>query len=172
MNIKILEQFKLLIKQKEIEHLNALAENNPDEVKSTKFSLDATKKVFNIIRNLNFEISDVSDIDNIPGIGAVSKKRIGEILEKGVLDEIKKKYNDKKNSRINSIRELEQVIGIGSAIAKKLVIENKITSIAELKKAIKNGKITVNNSIILGLKYYGIVQGNIPRSEIKNIESF
>lgn len=172
MNKKIIEQFNLLIKQIQAEYLNARAENNIKEITTHKFRLQSTKKALVAIRNLDFEIIDISDISEIPGIGKGTVKRIEEILEKGVLSEIKNKYDKKKQTIINGIQELEKVIGIGGAIAKKMVTQHNIKNIKDLKKAIKNKKIKVNDAILLGLKYYGIVEVNIPRKEIMAIENF
>ncbi len=172
MNSKIIEQFNLLIKQIEAEYLNAQVENNDKEVKAHKFRLQTVKKILSIIKKLDFEITDPSDLNGIPGIGEGTKKRIAEILSTGKLSEIHNKYNKEKQNKIDSIQELEKIIGIGSSIAKKLVTQYGITSITDLKKAIKSGKIKVSEQVLLGLKYYGIVQGNIPRKEITQTEQF
>lgn len=172
MNAKIIEQFNLLVKQMQAEYLNAKVENDIKEMTMHKFRLQSTKKALAAIRTLDFEITEVSDVNGVPGIGKGTIKRIQEILETGVLSEIKDKYDKKKQAIIDGIQELEQIIGIGSTTAKKLVIQHDIRSVADLKKAIKNKKIKVTESIMLGLKYYGIVEGNIPRKEIATIEKF
>ena len=64
------------------------------------------------------------------------------------------------------------VIGIGNKFAQKLVMNYKITSISELKKAHKAGEIELSDQILLGLKYYGVVQGDIPRKEIISMEKY
>ena len=40
----------------------------------------------------------------------------------------------------------------------------KVKSVKDLKKRIKNKEIVVNDKILLGLKYHGLYQTNIPRS--------
>jgi DNA polymerase/3'-5' exonuclease PolX len=172
MNALVIDQFNQLIKQIEAEYLNAQVENDIKEVNMHKFRLQTVKKILGILRKLDFEITDPSDLKGIPGIGEGTIRRIKEILETGRLSEIKNKYSKSKQQKINSIQELEKVIGIGSSIAKKLVTQYNIRSIDELKKAIKNGKIKVNELVLLGLKYYGVVQGNIPRFEVMTIEKF
>ena len=171
-NSKIIELFSLLVKQIEAEYLNARVENDVREMSLHKHRLQSTKKILSIIKNLDFEIEDPGDVDGIPGIGKGTKSRIAEILETGGLSELKSKYDKAKQSRIDSIQELERVIGIGSAVAKKLITEHNITSINELKKAVKSGKIKVSDQIKLGLKYYGVVEGKIPRSEISSVQKF
>ncbi|AZL89273.1 DNA polymerase family X protein [Megavirus baoshan] len=172
MNSNIIEQFTLLLKQIEAEYLNAQVENNPKEISAHKFRLQSNKRILGIIKNIDFEITDPSDLNGIQGIGDGTKRRIAEILETGKLSELKNKYDKKKQEKINSIQELERVIGIGSSTAKKLITKYGITSVKELKKAIKNGEVEVSNAILLGLKYYGIVEGNIPRKEIDQVEKY
>ena len=169
MNNIIIEQFKLLIEQIEAEHLIAQMENNLKEIETYKFKLQAMKKILGIIKKLNFEIKSENDLKGIPGIGKRTIRRVSEILETGKLSEIQEKYQKHK---INSIRELTRIIGIGPKIAKKLVLEHNITSIEDLKKAIATNKIKVSNTIILGLKYYKKVKGSIPREEIQETEKY
>lgn len=172
MNATIIEQFNLLIKQIQAEYLNAQVENEVKEMTMHKFRLQSVKKTFNVLRNLDFEITSADDLVGIPGIGKSSLSRVKEILETGRLSELKNKYNKKKQQTIDSIQELEKVIGIGSSTAKKLVIKYGIKSIDQLKKAIKTGKVKVNDLVLLGLKYYGIVHGSIPRTEVQQIEKY
>ena len=172
MNSLIIEQFNLLVKQIEAEYLNAQVENEVKEMAMHKFRLQSVKKIFGIIRKLDFEITNVSDVVGIPGIGEGTRRRIQEILDTGKLSELKAKYDKKKQAKIDSIQELEKIIGIGTAIAKRFVTKYKITSINDLKKAIKSGKIQVSEQVLLGLKYYGIVQGNIPRTEVAAVEKY
>lgn len=172
MNTVIIEQFSQLVKQIQAEYLNSQVENEVKEMKMHSFRLQTVKKILAILKRLNFEIKDASDLKGIPGIGEGTIRRVKEILETGHLSELKGKYTKKKQAKIDSIQDLEKVIGIGSSIAKKLVVKHNIRSVAELKKAIKNGTIDVPASIKLGLKYYGIVQGSIPRAEVEIIEKF
>lgn len=172
MNSLIIEKFNSLVKQIQAELLNAHVENDVKEMTLHKYRLQAVKNALNSIKKLDFEITDDSDVKGVSGIGERTRQRIKEILTTGNLSELKNKYDKKKQEKIDSIQELEQVIGIGSSTAKKLVTKNDIKSIKELKKAIKDKKITVNNQILLGLKYYGIVQGSIPRSEILDMEKY
>ncbi len=172
LNAKIIEQFNLLLKQIDAEYLNALGENDVKEITMHKFRLHTVKKIVSILRKIDFQIEKPSDLDGIPGIGKNTKKRIAEILDTGMLSEIKNKYDKKKQAKIDSIQDLEKIIGIGSIIAKKFVTKYNIRSVDELKKAIKLNKIKVSEKILLGLKYYGIVEGSIPRKEIATIQQY
>ena len=172
MNTLIIEQFNLLVNQIQAEYLNAQVENDVKEMKMHSFRLQQVKKILNIIKKLDFKIKNADQLKGIPGIGAGTLRRIEEIMDKGYLSEIQNKYTKTKQKKIDSIQELQQVIGIGKSFAKKLVTEYKITSIADLKRAQKSGKIELNEKILLGLKYYGVVQGNIPRKEIVVVEKY
>lgn len=169
MNSRIIKLFTDLSQQIQAEYLNAKLENNDKEITSHNFRLKSIKNILSIIKKLDFEITDVKQLDNIAGIGKSTKKRIQEIIETGNLMELVDKYDKKKQSKISSIIDLENVIGIGSTNAKKFVVDYGITSVEQLKNAIKTGKITVNNTIMLGLKYHNIVERNIPRREIDKI---
>lgn len=170
MNATIIEQFNSLIKQINAEYLNAEVEGDTKEMVRHRFRLQQTKKALNTIKKLDFEIGDSNDIKGFAGIGPGTLKRVKEILETGHLAELKSKYSSSKQKKIESIQELTKVIGIGDKFAKKLVVNHKIKSIDQLRKAIKNNTIEVNDKIKLGLKYYGVVKGNIPRDEIKDTE--
>nr|AEX62673.1 putative DNA polymerase family X [Moumouvirus Monve] len=98
MNANIIEQFSLLVKQIEAEYLNAQVENDVKEINNHKFRLKSVKEILGILKRLDFEITDPSDLDGIRGIGTSTKRRIAEILETGKLSELKNKY-DKKNNR-------------------------------------------------------------------------
>lgn len=172
MNNNIIEQFKLLVKQIEAEYLNAQVENDVKEMNMHKFRLQQIKRILSTLQRLDFEITDIDDIGEVPGFGKGTIRRIKEILETGKLSEIESKYNKKKQAKINSIQELEKIIGVGPKTAKKFVLEYKIRSVNDLKTAIKNGKIKVGDDILLGLKYYGIVQSGIPRKEVISVKKY
>nr|URM62150.1 DNA dependent DNA polymerase family X [Mimivirus sp.] len=98
MNSNIIEQFTMLVKQNEAEYLNAQVENNPKEISTSRFRLQSNKTILGIIKRIDFEITDPSDLNGIKGIGESTKRRIAEILETGKLSELKNKY-DKKSKK-------------------------------------------------------------------------
>jgi DNA polymerase beta len=161
-----------LISQVNTEYLIAKMDNNVSDTILHLNRLKAFKRAVQILKNLDFRITSADDVANLPGIGKGSLKRITEILETGTLAELRTKYLDDRQKQIDQIEELMQVIGIGNAFAKKLIIDYKITSVDELKDAVQSGKIKINYMIQMGLKYYGIVQGKIPRKETASIEKY
>lgn len=172
MNGLIIKKFSELVKQNNSEYLNAQVENDKDETERQKRRLISNKKILQIIKGLTFEIKSHQDVIGIPGIGKGTISRIKEILETGDLSELNNKYADEKQKKIDSIIDLENVIGIGSKTAKKIIMEHGINSVTELKNAILTGKFNANSKIMLGLKYYDLVKTNIPRKEIEKIEKY
>ena len=74
--------------------------------------------------------------------------------------------NLKKKKKI--IADLESVVGIGHSHALEL-FNSGVKSVKDLIKKVNKGDIELNDKIILGLKYYGKFEGNIPRKETNKI---
>ena len=173
MNNLIIDQFHKLIEQIKAEYLRAQIENDIKEIEMHSYRLKHMKRVLNIILSLDFEIKNENDLIGIPGIGKGTLKRIKEILETGSISGLNPKYyNPAMMAKINSLREILAVIGVGDRLARKLVLEEGITNVDEFKKAVANKKIRVSRQVLLGLKYYDILKRNIPRTEMKQIEKY
>jgi DNA polymerase/3'-5' exonuclease PolX len=172
MNSNIINELSNLVKRIEAEYLNAQVEGNQKEMISNQFRIRAIKNAIKIIKNLDFQIKDSSDLEGIPGISTGIMSRVQQILDNGKLDNSQNKYDKETQKKIEGIQELENVIGIGPSLSKKLVTKYHILNVKQLKKAIKNNEIHVSDKIKLGLKYYGIVKKNIPRKEITQIRNF
>ena len=101
------------------------------------------------------EITDIEQLEGVAGIGSGSFKRIKEILETGKLKELEEydKMINERQVKKAIIDELKNVHGIGEVTAVKLV-EDGIKSVADLKKASKEGKIQLNSNILVGLEFY------------------
>jgi DNA polymerase/3'-5' exonuclease PolX len=162
MNSLILSCLNKLHEQ--IEHeKNAYKMSDKKEYTIQNFRALNFEKVIKIIKKINFEITNSEQIKGIKGIGTGTLKRIDEILKTGNLKELKN--NDTTN-------ELKEIIGIGDSTAYKLANKYGITTVSQLISAVENNKIKITEQIRLGLKYYGIVQGNIPRKETELIEKY
>ncbi|XWV25451.1 mg586 protein [Tupanvirus deep ocean] len=122
--------------------------------------------------SLGFEIKSEADIKGIPGIGKGTLVRIKEILETGKLSELQSFGDNKELSKINNIQELLKVIGVGDRLARKLVIELGVTTVGQLRDVVAKGKVRVSRQVVLGLKYHDILERNIPRKEIQQIEKY
>ena len=119
---------------------------------------DAIRRGLRVIKGLDFEIRSSDDLKDLPFIGKGIRKRVDEILDTGSLSELEPSS------------ELEGIIGIGSVKAKQLE-EKGIKTVSELKTAVSEKKVKLSKAALLGLKYYGIVEANIPRKEITEIKS-
>jgi DNA polymerase/3'-5' exonuclease PolX len=167
-NEQIINVFKKLIAQLESDYLRVDMNGETKEASAIKFRIISLKKSLKIIQNYNKTIKKGSDISHIPGVGKGTIDRINEIIKTGTLEELR----DDVDEIANSIKDLTSIINIGEKIAEKFVRDYDIKSVKELKKAIKNGKIEVNDKIALGLKYHDIVKGNIPRAEVTDMEKY
>ena len=149
MNNNIIKEFEKL--------LEFLKETEPNSFrfKSNKNILAILKKYPNKIT-----INNLDDLSKLQGIGKGTIDRIKEILDHEYLNEIKSFVKEK--------TDLDQVIGIGPSKLSELKKLN-ITTVKQLKDAIKENKIKVSQTIKMGLKYHGVYKENIPRKEIDNI---
>ena len=162
MNSLILSCLNKLHEQ--IEHeKNAYKMSDKKEYTIQNFRALNFEKVIKIIKKINFEITNSEQIKDIKGIGTGTIKRIDEILKTGSLKELKN------NGTTN---ELKEIIGIGDSTAYKLSNRYGINTVSQLISAVKNNQIKITEQIRLGLKYYGIVQRNIPRKETELIEKY
>lgn len=172
MNKLIIDNFEALLKQAEAEFLYKELHLQKGDNNSHFFRVKAIKNVLGILKRLDFVINSSEDLIGIPGITETTLKRISEILKTGHLIEIKNKYDAQTQTTLDNIKALTDIIGIGNANAKKLILENNICSVAQLKEAVTAGKIKVSNQVMLGLKYNGVVKGAIPRSETTHIYQY
>lgn len=72
-------------------------------------------------------------------------------------------------SKITAIQELTQITGLGPKRARTLIDEG-ITSIGQLKKAVQEGQVKLTHHILEGLKWHQDIQVRIPASEVAKIE--
>lgn len=162
MNSKLVTEFDRLV---------SYLKNETDTSKDTqnKFRLKTLLVVLGILKKYptNITLNNYMDLKELPGIGKGSLDRIKEILETGSLKELGN-YIDTKKDAVN---ELEEIVGIGRSHAIELYNQG-VTSVEVLKQKIASKEITVNDKILLGLKYYGKYFTNIPRSEMDEYYNF
>ena len=158
MNKDIIKNFEKLIYQLYLEN----DENNIYRIKALENSLK-------IIKKYNKDLKDkdnLEDFSKIKGIGEGTIRRIKEINKTKKLKEI---YLTKDNEKY--FNDLQLIYGIGNKTATKLIKE-KIYTLEDLKKAIKQNKFKSNHIIDLGIKYYKIFKENIPRKEMDKHNKF
>ncbi len=162
MNDKIINEFEKLIIQI----------NNSEDAftNSNTFRIRQFKIVISILKKYSKKITldNYLELKDLKGIGKGTIDRIKEILNNGLLAENNKTLTDEEINKNNILKELESVIGIGPKLALKF-FNAGINSVDDLKIKVENKKIKVNEKLLLGLKYYGKFQGNIPRKEITSV---
>lgn len=166
-NQNIVDQFVKLIEQIKMD-IDATTDRK--EAKTQSFRLRQVQNVVDIIKKYSDEIKSGEQLKDIKGVGKGTISRISEILQTGRLSEIKVKSTHKKY--LSQIEELEEIIGIGRKTAYKLIKNENIKSVADLKKKYKAGKIDLPHEIVMGLKYHGVYKQGIPRAEIDKINIY
>jgi DNA polymerase beta len=165
--IKLREQIKYelvsSIKKSSKSSKSSKSKSDIDNVKNS-FRLKSITKVIDILKNITYKIKSEKDVTNIAGIGSHTLQRINEILTTGKLSEIK-------NNNSNAL-ELTKIYGIGDQLAFDIYKTYNITTVSELVKLYDSNKIKLSKTIQKGLKYYNIVEENIPHSEIEHIDSY
>ena len=164
MNSKIINEFEKLISFIEDKH-----ETDNKAIVAKQFRIRQLKNVLSLLKKYpeKITITNYKELSKISGIGKGSIDRITEILENGFLSELGN-YKDVNKKKKEALEDLESVVGIGPAIALELY-DKGIKSVKKLIKMVEDDEIEVNDKILLGLKYYGKFEGNIPRKEISCI---
>lgn len=165
-NSKILIEFEKLINCTE----EKIRTNTND--KNDSFRLKSYKNAYRIIKKFSTKIKSGNDLLHIHGIGKSIADKINSIIKDRKLKNIDCNDDDlkKSNKSAQIINELTQVVNVGSIKARELVEQYKVKSVKDLIKRHKKGEIELNDKILLGLKYYGKLQTNIPRKEMKLYE--
>lgn len=165
-NKLIIQEFYKLIEQAKKQIYSA----PEDEKRKMIIRYNQLNNIKDIIKKYPKKINKGEDIENIFGIGKGTVKRINEIIKTGKLSEIHQVTL--KDKELEEIKELTKIHGIGKKLAEKLVKEHDIHSIDELMENYSKGKLTLNKSIEMGIKYHNIYQQNIPRKEIQQLDLF
>jgi DNA polymerase/3'-5' exonuclease PolX len=94
----------------------------------------------------------------LPGVGQKIAKKIQEIIDTGQLERAEADRNDPLIAAVNNIA---KVHGIGPKLAQKLVNEQGVRSIDDLRK-----RTDLTKHQQLGLKYFDAFEERIPRAEM------
>lgn len=128
----------------------------------TRFKIDSYRKAIKSIEDFKNPIYSATDVKDLPFIGKSFYEKINNISKTGTLNTYE---NIIKNTKYKSIKLFQSIWGIGAQYAQKIV-NLGIFTINDLKKAIKNNKITLTQPQMLGLKYYNDLSKKIERNEI------
>lgn len=169
-NIKVKNPDNKFIVDEFIRYFDWIYSNYTQSSKSSKenyYKLLVIKKTIGIISNFSKTIVSGNDLANIKGIGNKTIARINEIINTGVLAEIK----DGKN-QISAVKELSEIYGIGPVKASEYYTKYNITNIKQLIEAEKKGLIELSEQIKLGIKYKDKLKTKIPRILITRLDIF
>ena len=165
----IIDQFEKLINyvQKELDDTTDIKKTT-----ANKFRLKQLKNALLTIKKYHQQLTldNLVEFKELPGIGKGTIDRITEIIKSGKLKELEG-FIDITEEDKKALEDLESIVGVGRTNALKF-IKMGIKSVNDLKNKIKNKEIEVNEKIMLGIKYYGVFEGNIPRNEITKIKKF
>jgi len=125
------------------------------------FKAIAYGKVINQIKGLE-KVLKMEDLENVKGIGSSIKEKIEEIIKTGIL---KVAEEVKKDVKVPIINSLMQIYGVGRVKANKLVKEDGIKSIEDLRERIKTENL-LNDNQKIGLMYYEDFLERITRTEM------
>lgn len=120
------------------------------------FRARAYQKAQEFIMSYPTNIKSLNELKGKPNIGPAILEKLEEFVSTGTLKIIEREKN-------NPINILSDVYGIGPKKAQELV-EQGITTIDQLRA---NQKQLLNDTQIVGLKYYEDILKRIPRSEIE-----
>ena len=143
-------------KQKVLDNLETLRIR--DLQSGEKFSAIAYSKAIASLKKLP-AITNIKDVEGVPGVGKKIKEKIKEILSTG---ELAAAVKAKADFPIELYQTLLQIHGVGPVKAKELITKEKITSIEDLIKK----KELLNEVQQKGLKYLEYSLERIPRDEM------
>jgi DNA polymerase/3'-5' exonuclease PolX len=150
--------------------------SNDDNFKRTnEFRIRSLKTGLRTIKNHPSEIKNISELNNIAGIGKGIKDRIKEVLDTKKLQELEEicKTIDCENLNKTSLNDdLLSIVGVGESLVKKVIADYKITSVKDFIELVKTNKLKVSKTVQLGIKYYNKLKFNIPRQEITKTLDF
>lgn len=177
MNNKLIDEFTKLLEFVNIQ-IQELKKNDPHDkkLKGNQFRAKQISSVLKILKSYpdKITIKNYKELETLPGIGKNTINRIKEIIDTGKLselDDFSSTFNDKLFKKKKKIIEnLKEVVGIGPNKAEEFY-EKGIKNVEDLKKKVEEGKIEINDKVQLGLNYFGIYEGNIPRGEISEIKT-
>lgn len=145
-----------------IEALDVLRKKETQE--KNVFKARAYAKVISELRAYERPIREMSDIANMPGVGARIRDKIQEILQTG---QLKAAEVVKADVTVNIREALLKIYGVGPVKAAALIKDHSIRSIAHLRELYASDPSILNDKQAVGLKYYEDVNARIPRTEME-----
>ncbi|UJR34273.1 hypothetical protein I4U23_021677 [Adineta vaga] len=148
-----------------IDFLNELGEYEKN-VSRAIHKYNAYRKAASSIAKVSHRIETIKDVKGLEGIGKKIEAKIEQYLSTG---KIKKLETNRGDETGTAITQMTRVMGVGPAHANKLVQQEKIKTIDELRAHPKRDQL-LNKTQQLGLKYLEEFEQKIPRDEMKQME--
>ena len=152
---------------------------DPKEKIVYKHKIISLKNSAKQIRLFPDPITNSAQIKDLPGVGKGTIARVNEYLENHKLIDVEDFCNQNNcdvilyNKNPSLIYEdLISILGVGEKLANKLINDYNLTSIKQLQKLVKENKVTLPDTVKIGLKYFGKIKNNIPRSEITQTREY
>jgi deoxyribonuclease-4 len=117
----------------------------------------------NIIEAISGMASIISadDVKGKPGIGEGARMKIAEYLKTGQMHELEE---IRANKKVGALLALEKIYGVGPKVAADWAAKG-YSSVAQIKKAHKNGSLQLTKLQAIGIKYFRDLAHPIPRKE-------
>lgn len=166
-NDKIISEFEKLVTSVEYDIDTT---KDMKEKKKNIYRLKQFTNALNVLKKYTKTIKSSDDLKDEKGFGPGILSRIDEILKTGKLSEIK--TDQSKMNTMKNVENLKEIYGIGEKTAYELVTKYNIKNVDELLKAYYQGKISLNNNVIVGIKYHDTYKQKIPRAEVTKIDKY
>lgn len=107
------------------------------------------------------KIKSADDVKGKPGIGEGALMKIAEYLKTGKMHELDE---IRANKKVGALLTLEQIYGVGPKVAADWA-EKGYSSVAQIKKAHKEGSLQLTKQQTIGIKYFSDLAHPIPRKD-------
>jgi DNA polymerase/3'-5' exonuclease PolX len=126
------------------------------------FKLNAIKKNIYFLASFKKTIVSGEQLEKYKGVGTKTVEKINQIINDGYIHDIKNFNEQSSDNSIKIIQELSSIYGIGPTKASAIYKKYGITSINDLIKKYKSGKIKLTDQMLLGIKYRDFLITKIP----------
>ena len=121
-------------------------------------------KAVNAIRDHNAPIASGKEAMRLPGVGKKIGAKFDEMLATGKLARIERDREDPRNV---ALAQMTSIANIGPVLARQLVDQRGIMSIAQLQDAVDARRVVLTKAQLVGLKYAPEFAQRIPRAEME-----
>ena len=137
------------------------------ELEKVRGKVMGYRKAIDSLKGVKEPITNISQVEGLPGVGDGIKRKIQEVLSTGKFREVKDPFND---AKMKILEDFGNIWGVGTEKALRLY-EAGFRSISDLRKfeAQKDKESHLSNMQKIGLKHYEDLLLKIPRDEATKI---